>query len=83
VPAAVDARLKAQAKKKAVSLNMLLLDKLGAIPRQTSRKQEENQDLDWLIGSMSHEEADQVWAAISDARQADKQRVAAEFKSGN
>lgn len=50
VPNEVDARLKAQAKKRGLSLNKLLLDKLGALPKQGT-KPKIYHDLDFLIGT--------------------------------
>lgn len=81
VPKEVDDRLKAQAKKRGLSLNKLLLDKLGALPKQDTRPKVHH-DLDFLIGSMSDEEADQLWQNVKQARETDKQFVKAEFEAG-
>lgn len=79
VPKEVDARLKAQAKNRGLSLNKLLLDKLGALPKRNA-KPKIHHDLDFLIGSMSDKEADELWRVVKEAREADKKFVEAEFK---
>lgn len=81
IPKEVDARLKAQAKKRGLSLNKLVLDKLGAIPIKDT-KPKVHHDLDWFFGSMPAEEADELWCVIKGAREADKQLAEAELKVG-
>lgn len=80
VPKEIDTRLKAQAKKRGLSLNKLLLDKLGALPKQNT-KPKIHHDLDFLIGSMSDQEADDLWRVVKEAREIDKKFVEAEFKA--
>lgn len=80
VPKWVDAHLKAQAKKRGLSLNKLLLDKLGALPKQNT-KPKIHHDLDWFFGSMPVEEADELWRVIKEAREADKKLVEARLKA--
>lgn len=79
VPPAMDAVLKSQAKKRGVSLNKLLLGKIGALPKPIARKPKVYHDLDWFYGSMTVHEADQLWGDISAARQADRRRTQEEF----
>ena len=78
VPPAVDARLKAQARKRGLSLNSLLLDKLGAKAKVNTTPVIRH-DLDFIIGSMPHKDADNLERVIAEARQADKRQAAAEI----
>lgn len=80
VPKAVDIHLKAQAKKRGLSLNKLLLDKLGALPKADT-KPKIHHDLDFLIGSMSDQEANRLWQDVKEAREIDKEFVQAEFSA--
>lgn len=67
IPSSVDATLKAQAKKQGISLNRLVLDKLGASPKTTA-KPKTYHDLDWFIGSGIPAELEQIQRDIQAAR---------------
>ncbi len=78
VPLAFDVRMKAEAKKLGVSMNTLLLDKLGALPKPPPKKPNEYHDMDWFFGSMTVQEADEFDRNIREMKAAD--RRAAEEK---
>ena len=75
VPPALDAKLKAQAKRQGISLNKLLLKKIGV-----SSKPKSYHDLDFAIGSMTVQEAKEFDRVISKARNADRERAEREFR---
>ncbi len=81
IPPAIDAQLKAQAKKQGISLNKLLLKKIGALPPQKSKKPKVYHDLDWFFGSMSKEGADELDAIIMEERQAARKRAQEEYEA--
>lgn len=79
VPKEIDARLKAQAKRRGLSLNKLLLDKLGALPEQHT-KPKIHHDLDFLIGSMSKAEIEKLSRDIDGARQVARRQAQEEYE---
>ncbi len=83
VPPAFDARMKALAKKRGVSLNTLLLDKLGALPKPEAKKPKVYHDLDWMVGSMTVQEVDELEYNINQARQADRRQAEEEFRNSS
>lgn len=82
VPLAIDAKLKAQAKQRGISLNKLVLGKLGALP-QRGHKPKIYHDLDWFfdVTAEQAQEAERVWQTIHEARQLDKKRAQAELEA--
>lgn len=80
VPPAADAKLRAQAKKQGVSLNKLLLSKIGA-SKPASAKPKIYHDLDWFIGSASPKEANELNNVIMEARRIDRDRAQAEYEA--
>ena len=80
VPKDVDAQLKAQARKRGISLNRLLLDKIGD-KKVDHNKNNILHDLDWLIGSMPENEADELWQLVHEARQSDRNRIEVEWQA--
>lgn len=75
VPPGVDAHLKAQAKKQGVSLNKLLLEKIGVSNSKLNTRRKQYTDLNWMVGVLPAEEAKLIGAAITESREADKQRA--------
>ena len=80
IPLTVDAKLKAQAKRQGVSLNKLLLKKIGAVSDKES-KQRVHKDLRWMWKIMPLEESRQVDEAVRQSREADKKRAYAEYQA--
>jgi hypothetical protein len=80
VPASADSRLKAQAKKQGISLNKLLLQKIGALPAKPSRPKIYH-DLDWMIGTMSNQEAQQFNTIISHERARARAKAQADYQA--
>lgn len=79
VPKEVDARLKAQAKRRGLSLNKLVLDKLGGLPKLDT-KPKVHHDLDFLIGSMSKAETEKLSRDIDGARQLARRQAQEEYE---
>jgi len=81
IPPAIDAKLKAQAKRQGVSLNKLVLGKLGAEITRVQVRNKVYKDLDWMIGALPLEETRLIDAAIQDSRAADKRRAYTLYQS--
>jgi|SRR5579884_320053 len=82
IPPAVDARLKAQAKRQGISLNKLVLSKLGAAQTRKSKGSPKvYKDLSWMWKALPLNETRLVEKAVKEARQADKARAYAQYQS--
>lgn len=81
VPPVIDAKLKAQAKQQGISLNKLLLTKLG-VPRPSRQGRPKTyRDLQWMWKLMPLDETRQIDAAVKEARQTDKARAYAQYQA--
>jgi len=81
IPPAIDAKLRAQASSQGISLNKLLLKKLGAHDSRVGGRTKTYHDLDWMIGSIPLEETRLIDAAIKESREADKRRAYTLYQS--
>lgn len=82
IPPSVDSKLKAQAKKQGISLNKLVLAKLGAPQLKPSQGRTKiYKDLNWMRKIMPLDEARAIDQAIEQARQADKAQAYARYQA--